>query len=419
MKRLAPILGALVALICGREGCAGDDAMSEQQTQQQQQQCPETGSCDINLEDTEAVGVDAAMDVAVGEVPVIDISALMSPDLRSKSDWDEAAAAVARACEQWGFFQAINHGIPEALLDRLVSKGRDMFALPRDEKAAFKRTETNARGWFDDELTKQTRDWKEGFDVGHVPAPDLPPDHPTNVVVEGYNQWPRTVPGFKETVDAFYSGATNISERLLEGVATHLGLPRGHFGPSFHPHTSYLRLNYYPPCPEPCGKLSVNRHSDAGALTVLLQENGSTALQVNHQGTGRWVSIPPVDGAVTINVGDMLQVWTNDLFRAPEHRVLSQTHRDRFSAPFFYNPAYHADVAPLPLPRATEAPLEKRQTEHEGADGRGAGRGLAGQGIARYRTLNWGDYRLQRFAGDYADKGVEVQISHFLVDGSQ
>ena len=105
MKRLAPILGALVALICGREGCAGDDAMSKQQTQQQQQQCPETGSCDINLEDTEAVGVDAAMDVAVGEVPVIDISALMSPDLRSKSDWDEAAAAVARACEQWGFFQ--------------------------------------------------------------------------------------------------------------------------------------------------------------------------------------------------------------------------------------------------------------------------------------------------------------------------
>ncbi|CAN0550459.1 unnamed protein product, partial [Ectocarpus sp. 8 AP-2014] len=61
--------------------------------------------------------------------------------------------------------------------------------------------------------------------------------------------------------------------------------------------------------------------------------------QVNYQGTERWVSIPPVDGAMTINVGDMLQVWTNDLFVAPEHRVLSQKDRDRFSAPFFYNPA--------------------------------------------------------------------------------
>lgn len=81
-------------------------------------------------------------------------------------------------------------------------------------------------------------------------------------------------------MEAFYSGATHVAERLLEGVASHLGLPRGHFAPSFDPHTSYLRLNYYPPCPEPCGKLSVNRHSDAGALTVLLQEEGTTALQV-------------------------------------------------------------------------------------------------------------------------------------------
>lgn len=85
----------------------------------------------------------------------------------------------------------------------------------------------------------------------------------------------------QETIDAFYSGAARVAERLLEGVASHLGLPRAHFAPSFEPHTSYLRLNYYPPCPEPCGMLSVNRHSDAGALTVLLQETGTTALQVH------------------------------------------------------------------------------------------------------------------------------------------
>lgn len=247
-----------------------------------------------------------------------------------------------------------------ALLCRLISR-------------LSQRTETNARGWYDDELTKQTRDWKEGFDVGHVPRPDLPPDHPSNVVVEGYNQWPdeslplfkvcdtRTVRGAigawvlpmelqhavfffegggedcggdsgirsappgsprvfalvstlgiprspferlpctsrdhdsfftsfcfsffpptppQETVDAFYSNATRVARHLLEGVAAHLGLPRGHFGPPFEPHTSYLRLNYYPLCPEPSTTLSVNRHTDAGALTVLLQEKGTTALQV-------------------------------------------------------------------------------------------------------------------------------------------
>ncbi|CAN0449351.1 unnamed protein product, partial [Ascophyllum nodosum] len=287
-------------------------------------------------------------------------------------------------------FQAVNHGIPRGVLEKLVSQGREMFALPKEVKAAFKRTESNARGWYDDELTKQTKDWKEGFDVGHSLFPDLPPDHPSNVVAEGYNQWPQDMPDFKETADAFYSSAARVAEGLLEGVASYLGLPRKFFTPSFDPHTSYLRLNYYPPCPEPCGMLSVNRHSDAGALTVLLQESGTTALQVNYKGTGQWVSIPPVDGALTINVGDMLQVWTNELFVAPEHRVLSQTDRDRFSAPFFYNPA---------LPQKNP---------------------LARQGVARYKPINWGEYRLKRFAGDYADEGTEeVQISHYRSEVSR
>ena len=80
---------------------------------------------------------------------------------------------------------------------------------------------------------------------------------------------------------------------------------------------------------------------------------------------------------------------------------------------------YHADVAPLPLPKPTEALLEGEQPERESGDGYWAGQRLGEQGLARYRPLNWGEFRLQRFAGDYADKGVEVQISHFLVDGSQ
>lgn len=73
-----------------------------------------------------------------------------------------------------------------------------MFLFPWLPGFGFQRTATNARGWYDDELTKQTRDWKEGFDVGHVPHPGLPPDHPSNIVVEGFNQWPgEVVPLFK------------------------------------------------------------------------------------------------------------------------------------------------------------------------------------------------------------------------------
>lgn len=84
----------------------------------------------------------------------------------------------------------------------------------------------------------------------------------------------------KKTMEEFYHHGARVAEGLLQGLSAFLNLPRGHFGPSFEPHTSYLRLNYYPVCPEPCGMLSVNRHSDAGALTVLLQEKNTTALQV-------------------------------------------------------------------------------------------------------------------------------------------
>lgn len=97
MKRLVPLWAALVAL-CGGHGCVGE----------QQQQCSATGSCDFNMEDSQdssSTRSSCGDDVAVGEVPVIDISALMDPDSRSKSDWDEASEAVSRACEQWGFFQ--------------------------------------------------------------------------------------------------------------------------------------------------------------------------------------------------------------------------------------------------------------------------------------------------------------------------
>lgn len=112
----------------------------------------------------------------------------------------------------------------------------------------------------------------------------------------------------QETMDAFYSAATTVATQLMKGIATNLGLPRSYFAPSFEPQTSYLRLNYYPPCPEPCDSLSVNRHSDAGALTVLLQEPGSTALQVGlavlvvRVGTRVLGLIPGIGGAAAFRV---------------------------------------------------------------------------------------------------------------------
>jgi isopenicillin N synthase-like dioxygenase len=174
----------------------------------------------------------------------------------------------------------------------------------------LQRTHNNSRGYYEEERTKQTLDWKKGFDFGNpeLAHPDLPADHPDNVVLDGFNQWPAGMLAFKSVAVRYYSALAELSARLMTAVAASLGQPAERFAAEFSPHTSFLRLNYYPVCPNPAEHLAVNRHTDAGALTVLLQQDGVTALQVNHRGSGEWRDIEPVSGAFTVNVGDMLQV---------------------------------------------------------------------------------------------------------------
>jgi len=156
-----------------------------------------------------------------------------------------------------------------------------------------------------------------------------------------------------------------------------------------------MRLNYYPPCPDPAppdsvneisdANFAVNRHTDAGAITVLVQDD-VPALQVNRE--GHWHTIYPEPDALIINVGDMMQVWTNDLYQAPEHRVIANSEKRRYSAPFFFNPSFETNCVPL-----LETP-------------------------ARYYPVNWGEFRAKRAAGDYRDIGEEIQISHYRIPGA-
>jgi isopenicillin N synthase-like dioxygenase len=155
-----------------------------------------------------------------------------------------------------------------------------------------------------------------------------------------------------------------------------------HFRPA---HTSFLRLNYYPHCPQPAKPLGVNPHTDAGALTLLLQD--LPGLQVWRK--GGWWSIEPCADALTVNIGDVVQVWSNDRYIAPLHRVLAPD-EERFTAPFFFNPSYGTDYAPLPSVVDARHP-------------------------PKYRPINWREFRAQRAAGDYADAGEYLQISRYAL----
>lgn len=284
---------------------------------------------------------------------------------------------IAYACADWGFFQVANHGIGRPLATALQDASRAFFGQPLPAKQAVSRTLENPFGYYDRELTKNLRDRKEIFDYAPREATPWPP-HPR---------------GFREALQDYAGACHRVALHLLELCCRGLGAEPAslecHFGRG---HSSFLRLNHYPvddhlagtdaPVPGPFG---ISQHSDAGALTLLLQDE-VTGLQVlRHE---RWCDVVPVPGTLTINIGDMLQVWSNDRYRAPLHRVRASGDRARFSAAYFLNPDYNTVVAPLATTVAAAAP-------------------------ARFRPVHWGEFRHQRALGDYGDYGEEIQVSHF------
>jgi isopenicillin N synthase-like dioxygenase len=131
--------------------------------------------------------------------------------------------------------------------------------------------------------------------------------------------------------------------------------------------------------------MALHHHSDSGALTLLLQDDVG-GLQVEHD--GEWIDVEPLPGAIVVNTGDMMQVWSNDRYQAALHRVVPRTDTARYSLPYFFNPSYATDYSPLPGSiRLGDA--------------------------AHYRPINWGDFRQARADGDFADYGAEVQITDF------
>ena len=318
------------------------------------------------------------------QVPVIDISQLLLDSGSAAAE--PAIRQIADACSSWGFFQVVNHGIDEDLIDDVWRQTQSFFALPIEEKLRILRTRDNPWGFYHNELTKNQRDKKQVFDFtrdGQDP------------IYGKQNRWPEGQAQFRKTLQTYFDACTGLSLKLLEAFCLGLELPAEFMYADFADrHTGFLRLNYYPvhdPIEgaddehQPVADLGVHHHTDAGALTVLIQDKVG-GLQVHRDGL--WYDIPPLPGAIVINTGDMMQVWSNDIYHAPVHRVLAMDSVDRYSLPFFFNPAADARVSPLPSVVNEQSP-------------------------SRYDPIEWGSFRGKRTDGDYADYGTEVQISQY------
>ncbi len=277
-------------------------------------------------------------------LPIIDISPLHS---ENREEWQTVIRQIDSACRELGFFYVVGHGIPQQQFDYIESMAEKLFTLPESEKQKISIEESsNHRGWGRLSAEKLDPlgelDCKESFDM----ALDLSPYH-SQVSrcpkLYGPNQYPN-IEGFAQAVSQHYSLTLDVGLKILKAMALALGEQEDFFSKSFTLPISVLRMLHYPSQTEETN--GAGAHTDYGCITLLYQDQSGGLQVLNKQ--QQWMDAPPVKSAFVVNIGDLMQRWTNDIYRSTKHRVTSPVSgKSRFSMPFFVEPDFDTPIATL------------------------------------------------------------------------
>jgi isopenicillin N synthase-like dioxygenase len=280
-------------------------------------------------------------------VPIVDMTHLYDgTDAQARA----VAAEIRRASIEVGFFYVRGHAVSTQLMTDMLAAAQAFFARPETRKREI---QVNAahRGYVPFAQTT----------LGHAYKPDLKeslnfafpftPDDPylkDNKPLIGLNQWPADDALLKRTAEAYYAGVFELGQKLLEGFALALDMDRQFFRSIYRHPLVRARLVHYPSQAEGTGEgqFGAAPHTDWGCITVLWQDDVG-GLQVRNR-SGQWIDAPPIEGTFVINIGDMLERWSNDLFVSTPHRVVNASGRERYSIPVFYDPDFETVVECLP-----------------------------------------------------------------------
>ena len=283
-------------------------------------------------------------------IPVIDMAPFLQGEPAARA---ATAKLIGEACREIGFFYIVNHGVSPYLVARTFDEAERFFALPEERKAEIA-IEASAchRGWFrlggenlDPAKQKLAGDLKEGIKIGR----DLAPEHPlvrAGTPLHGPNQWPN-LPGWRETVQEYYDAMEALGRELLHAFALALSLEETYFDHWLAAPMTTLGPLHYPPQTGRVteARLGAGAHTDYGCLTMLAQD-GNGGLQVRNA-NGQWIDAPPIEESFVVNIGDMMERWTNGIFKSTPHRVINASGRERYSLPYFFDPDFAAEVACL------------------------------------------------------------------------
>ncbi|KAI4313622.1 hypothetical protein L6164_026585 [Bauhinia variegata] len=266
------------------------------------------------------------------QVPVIDLSKLLSEDANGPE-----LEKLDLACKEWGFFQLINHGVNIELVENVKRGAHELFDLTMEEKKKLWQKPGDMEGFGQMQLqvseNKQQLEWVDRFYIftlpKHLRKPHLFPNIPLP---------------FRDHLETYCVEMRQLAIKVIDLIAKALGMDSKDIKDSFGIGGQSMRINYYPPCPQPEHVIGLKAHTDNSTLTILLQVDETEGLEIKKD--GMWVPAKPLPNAFVISIGDVMEIITNGMYQSTEHRATVNSQKERISIATFYGPEWDGSIGP-------------------------------------------------------------------------
>ncbi|PIA25567.1 hypothetical protein AQUCO_11100022v1 [Aquilegia coerulea] len=267
-------------------------------------------------------------------VPVIDMKRLLFNDDSVK---ESELEKLHSACKHWGFFQVVNHGVSSLLIEKIKSEIQEFFNLSYEEKKKLWQQPGDHQGFGQLFVVseEQKLDWSDMFYITTLPT-----------ILRDTTLFEKIPLPVRETLENYSIELKRLAITILGKMAEALKMDAEEMKELFSNGVQSMRLNYYPLCPQPEQVIGFTPHSDADALTILLQLNETGGLQIRKE--GKWIPVKPLSNAFVVNIGDIMEIVSNGVYPSIEHRATVNSKKERLSVATFYSTKLDAELGPAP-----------------------------------------------------------------------